>query len=222
MKLYFTPLACSLASRISLYEADVEVDYVEVDARSKRTADGQDFRHIHPLGLVPALEIEPGDLLTENAAVLQHIAELRPAARLGATNPRATAQLRKWLSFVGTELHKSVYQPFFQEAAPPEAKSYALSRAPAALDWLSSCLESREFLLDHFSVADAYLFTVLNWSAVTPIDLPSWPTLAAYHARLLTRDSVARAFADERPLYVQQLARWGGADGAHPPLPGNA
>ncbi|XXX72550.1 glutathione binding-like protein [Sorangium sp. So ce134] len=209
MKLYFSPLACSLATRIALYEAGAEATYVEVDPKTKRTDDGADFRAVHPLGLVPALEIEGGELLTENAAVLQLVADRFPGAELAPRDPLGRARLQQWLCFIGTELHKAVYVPLLDKAAPAEVKQYALSKADARLGWVARRLEGREFLLDRFSVADAYLFVVLNWSVVTPIDLKAWPALVAYQARLQARPSVARAFAEERARYLRELERHG-------------
>ncbi|WP_437806497.1 glutathione binding-like protein [Sorangium sp. So ce1078] len=207
MKLYFSPLACSLATRIALYEAGAEASYVEVDPKTKRTEEGADFRAIHPLGLVPALEIEGGELLTENAAVLQLVADRFPEAELAPRDPLGRARLQQWLCFIGTELHKAVYVPLLDKAAPDEVKAYALARADARLGWVARRLEGREFLLDRFSVADAYLFTVLNWSQVTPVDLKIWPALHAYQARLRARPSVARAFAEEWARYVREVER---------------
>lgn len=207
MKLYFSPLACSLSSRIALYEAGAEASYVEVDPNTKRTEDGVDYRAIHPLGLVPALEIEGGELVTENAAILQLIAARYPEAELAPRDPLGRARLQQWLSFIGTELHKMVYMPLFEKAAPAEVKAHALSMADARLGWVAARLAGRDFLLDRFSVADAYLFTVLNWSQVTPIDLKAWPALPEYHARLLQRPSVARAFAEERARYAREIER---------------
>ncbi|WP_438022169.1 glutathione S-transferase N-terminal domain-containing protein [Sorangium sp. So ce233] len=207
MKLYFSPLACSLSARIALYEAGAEISYVEVDPRTKRTEEGADFRAIHPLGLVPALEIEGGELVTENAAILQLIADRYPEAELAPRDPLGRARLQQWLSFIGTELHKALYVPLLDKAAPAEAKAYALAKAESRLGWVAGRLAGREFLLDRFSVADAYLFTVLNWSSVTPVDLKTWPALAAYHARLQQRPAVARAFAEERARYVREIER---------------
>jgi glutathione S-transferase len=200
MKLYFSPLACSLATRICLYEVGAEATYVEVDPKTKQTLDGHDFRAVSSLGLVPVLEVD-GELFTENAAVLQLLAERYP--QLGARSLR----LQQWLSFIATELHKAVFAPQFDRTAPEEAKKYALSKAPARLDWLSQQLGDREHLLEGFSVADAYLFTVLNWAQVTPLDLAQWPTVRAYWKRLQKRPSVARAFEEEKLLYARELAR---------------
>ncbi|RYZ05513.1 MAG: glutathione S-transferase [Myxococcales bacterium] len=201
MKLYFSPLACSLATRIALYEAGAEAELVEVNAKTKRTADGRDFRSIHPLGLVPALELASGKVLTENAAVLQYVARTYPEARLAPTDPSGLEDLQQWLCFIGTELHKATFTPLLVAQAGPDAKAYALGLSDARLRYVSERLAGRDFLLDRFSVADAYLFTILSWSLATPVDLKLWPVLAAYRARLAERPSVARAFAEELALY---------------------
>lgn len=203
MKLYFSPLACSLATRISLYEAGHSADYEQVDTKSKRTASGADYARIHPLGLVPVLALDDGALLTENAAILQHVAERFPDAELVPKDDIGRARLREWLSFIGTELHKAVFMPLLDKQAPDAVKQYALSKADERLSWLAERLAGRELLLGRFSVADAYLFTVLNWSAVTPIDLGKWPAIGAYMAKMHARPAVARAFDEERALYMK-------------------
>jgi glutathione S-transferase len=206
MKLYFSPLACSLATRIALYEANADVELIEVDPKTKRTSDGRDYREVHSLGLVPALELEDGTLLTENGAILQYVAERHPEAELAPRDQMGPARLRQWLSFIGTELHKALYVPLLDPNAPDGAKAYALSKAESRLAWVDRHLEGREHLLGRFSVADAYLFTVLNWSTVTPVDLAPWPAIRAFAARMLERPSVARAFAEERTLYAAEVA----------------
>jgi glutathione S-transferase len=207
MKLYFSPLACSLATRIALYEAGADVTFVEVDPRTKKTESGQDFRAIHALGLVPVLETDDGQIFTENAAVLQLVAERFPRAELAPRDPQGRTRLQQWLSFIGSELHKALFVPLLDKLALAEAKTYALSKADSRLGWVAAELGDREFLLERFSVADAYLYAVLNWSAVTPVDLGRWPAIRAYHARLFERPSIARAFSEEQELYVRELAR---------------
>jgi len=207
MKLYFSPLACSLAARIALYEAGADADFEEVDPKTKLTLAGHDFRRVHALGLVPVLELSDGSIITENAAVLQRIALAFPGARLGATDARTTSLLQQWLCFIGTELHKALFIPLLDAEAPPEAKAYALRKADSRLRYLSDRLQGREYLLDHFSVADAYLTTILNWTMATPVDLKPWPVLAAYQARLRERPSVARAFREELLLYRAEQER---------------
>jgi glutathione S-transferase len=207
MELYFSPLACSMATRISFYEAGAEATYTEVDAKTKRTSKGQDFREINPLGLVPTLRTDGGEVLTENAAILQYVAEQLPDARLAPEGGLGRARLQQWLCFIGTELHKALFAPLLDPKASEGAKQYALQKGEARLTHLGQHLEGREFLLDRFSVADAYLVTVLGWTVVTPIDLGKWPALAAYVERVRQRPSVAQAFAEERRLYAEELAR---------------
>lgn len=202
MELYFSPLACSLASRIALYEAGVEATFIAVDPRTKRLPDGRDYREVYPLGLVPALRTDDGALLTENAAVLQHIAE-----HGGAATRETSRELQRWLSFIGTELHKGLFAPLFDPSAPEEAKRYAIEKGRPRLAHVDAHMRDRAFVLDAPSVADAYLYTVLNWTLATPVSLADYPALAAFHARMRERPSVARAFAEELPLYQAELAR---------------
>jgi len=207
MQLYFSPLACSMATRIAMYEAGGQATYMEVDPRTKRTSDGQDFRTINPLGLVPTIRTEDGEVITENAAILQYVARQFPEAELGAQAGLPYARLQQWLCFIGTELHKGVFAPLLDPKAPAEVKAYTLARAGARLSHLSTHLTHREFLLDRFSVADAYLVTVLNWTMAVPIDLKDWPVLAGYVGRLRARPSVARALREEGQLYAAEQAR---------------
>jgi len=207
MKLYFSPLACSLAARIALYEARAEVSFEEVDGKTKLTASGRDFRQVHPLGLVPVLELPNGDVLSENAAVLQYIARAHPDAQLAPTDAVGIARLQQWLGFIGTELHKALFTPLLVKQAGPDAKGYALGLADSRLSWVAQHLRGREFLLDRFSIADAYLFTILNWTMATPIDLKPWPALVDYHARLRKRPSIEHAFNEELSLYRLEQAR---------------
>ena len=220
VKLYYSPLACSLASRIALYEAEADATFVEVDPLTKTTSDGADFRTINPLGLVPTIVMDDGTTLTENAAILQYIAERFPNASLAPQDPVGRARLHQWLSFIGTELHKALFVPLLTPSAPDGAKTFALSKAQSRLSWVGTMLEGREYVLGAFSVADAYLFAVLNWSTVTSVDLKPWPRITSYQARLLARSTVARAFAEERKLFASEQARHAKAN-AHvrPALP---
>lgn len=206
MKLYFSPLRCSLAVRITCYEAGLDLTFVEVDTKRKLTLEGQDLLKLSPLGQVPALELDDGELLVENMAILQYLAALRPDARLLPSRELERARLRQWLSFVGTELHKSVYNPLLDASAPEGAKRYALGKVESRLGWLDRHLASRQFLLEEFSIADAYLFAVLNWSRVAPVRLDAYPAIVAYQARIGARPSVARAFSEELALYRRESA----------------
>ena len=207
MKLYFSALACSLATRIALYEARAHASFEEIDSKTKLTASGRDFRQIHALGLVPVLELPDGELLSENAAVLQYVARTHPEAQLAPTDPLGLARLQQWLCFIGTELHKGLFMPLLSKHTGPDAKSYALGLAESRLSYVARHLQDREFLLERFTVADAYLFTILNWTLATPVDLKPWPALLEYQARLRQRPSVERAFNEELALYRLEQAR---------------
>jgi glutathione S-transferase len=209
MDLYFSPMACSLASRIALYEAGAppHIRFIEVDGKTKRTADGDDYMQIYPLGLVPLLRLDDGSLLPENAAILQHIAARYPEAKLVPSGEVERAHLQQWLCFIGTELHKALFIPLFDQKAPDGTRARTLEKSASRFAYLNAHLDGREFLLDRFSVADAYLYTVLNWTVPTHIDLASWPAIKDYHQRLRARPSVAKAFGEEFALYQAEVTR---------------
>lgn len=201
MELYFAPLACSLASRITLYEGGLEARFIEVGLAAKQLKTGEDYRPLNPKGQVPALRLGSGEVLTETPAVLQYLADLAPAA--GLAPPAGTlerVQLQSWLNYVGSEIHKGVFYLMFNPAVPPEAKAFAKSLLPARYDHLERHLAGREWLLDRFSVADAYLVVTLGWANAIGVDLAPWPALAAYRDRVMARPAVGRAFAEELAL----------------------
>ncbi len=170
--------------------------------------DGSDFLKVNPLGLVPTLRTDDGVVLTENAAILQYVADRFPQSHLGTGAGIDRSRLHQWLCFIGTELHKGLFVPVLDRKAPAEAKSYVLEKNLSRLDYLENYLKGRDYLLDHFSVADAYLVTVINWTMATPpIELAKWPTLKAYYERLRARPSVAKAIAEEFELYKAEIAR---------------
>src|SRR5512140_3833975 len=209
MDLYFSPLACSMATRIALYEAGAAANFLEVDRNTKVVQnDGSNFREVNPLGLVPTLRTDDGEVLTENAAILQYVADHFPDANLGTGPGMDRSRLHQWLCFIGTELHKGLFIPVLDKTAPPEMKAYVLGKGLSRLDYLENYLKGREFLLDHFTVADAYLVTVINWTMATPpIQLAKWPEVKTYYERLRIRPSIARAIAEEFELYKAELAR---------------
>lgn len=207
MDLYFAPLACSMATRIALYEAGAETRFIEVDTKAGRTLAGDDFRAVNPLGQVPVLRTDEGWLLTENAAILQHVAERLPAAGLAPEDGLGLARLREWLGFISTELHKAVFTPLLSARAPEGAKEFARAQAGPRFDLLSRHLDGRAFLLERFSVADAYLTTVLNWVPAAGLDGAAWPVVRAWHRSVLGRPSIARAVWEERALYSAEQAR---------------
>ncbi|NOU30599.1 MAG: glutathione S-transferase [Polyangiaceae bacterium] len=204
MELFFSPLACSMATRISLYEAAADARFTQVDTKAKRTVAGDDFLAINPMGMVPTLRTDAGALLTENPAILQYVADAFPDAGLSPSGAFERAQLRQWLSFIGSELHEAIFLPLLDAKSPEAAKAYAREKIALRFGRLETHLAGRSTLLDAFSVADAYLFTILNWTFVTGIDLAKWPAVHAYYRALAQRPAIAKAFAEERALYAEE------------------
>jgi glutathione S-transferase len=207
MDVYFAPLACAMATRIALYEAGGQAKFQQVDLRTKRVADGSDFFAVNPMGQVPVLRTDSDDLLTENPVVLQYIADLYPQSGLAPSGGMPRYRLQQWLNFITSELHKLVFIPLLDRASTDGAKAFARDKAQQRFAYLSDHLNGRDYLLDRFTVADAYLVVVLNWAAFTGLDLAQWPVVQAYFQRLRERSSVARAFAEEFALYREEQAR---------------
>jgi glutathione S-transferase len=200
MKLYFKPFACSLAARIALEEAELDAEFVEVPANG-RLPDGRDFSEISPLGYVPAIETRAGFVLTEGPAVLTYIAELAPEGSVSFLNfSDAHYRMLAWLNFISTELHKAVFAPLLGKTAGPEERAAASARADRPLLRLQRHLDGQAYLEQRFTVADAYLLAVLNWTETAGLSLVPYPALERYRAALRTRPSVARAMREEWPL----------------------
>ena len=195
MKLYYMTGACSLASAISLLEAGLKFELVKVDRHTRRTADGLDHNEINPKGYVPVLKLDNGEVLTENVAVLQYIADQNPAAKLAP--PAGTLEryrLVEWLAFINSEVHKA-FSPLFRKDAPEEVKQYTRRNLAARLEYLQRTLANRNFLMgEQFTVADAYLFTVLGWSTYVDVDIGQ---LKRYVERIGARPHVIEAMKAE-------------------------
>lgn len=194
MKLYYSPGACSLASHIALLEAGLPFTADKVDMRTRQTSDGRDFTTVNPNGYVPSLELDNGEILNEGQAILQYVADQKPAAQLApppATMPRY--RLLEWLSFISSELHKG-FGPLLRPGGPEDVKAAARDKLGRRLTYVAGHLASRQYLVgDHFTVADAYLYTILTWTRVAGIDLSAWPVLAAYRERIQQRPAVQAA-----------------------------
>jgi glutathione S-transferase len=198
MKLYYMPGACSLASYISLNEAGVKFEAVRVDHKNHKTPDGQDFNSINTKGYVPALRLDNGELLTENVAVLQYIADLNPAAKLApAAGTLERYRLLEWLAYINSEVHKN-FGPLFNPSVSEDVKQFARSNLKKRVDWLENALGKKTFLMgEQFTVADAYLFVVLGWGGRVGVDINQWPALQRHHERILARPQVIAAFEAE-------------------------
>lgn len=198
MKLYYAPGACSLASHITLRELGLPFELVWVDNRSKRTAHGADYLAINPKGYVAALQLDDGQVLTEGPAILQYLADLRPEAGLApAPGGLARARLQEWLNFIGSEIHAGM-NPLFDGELPEALKTRFRNQVGKRLAQTAPALERSSHLLgEGFSVADAYLFTVLGWTQRLGIELARWPALARFVERVGARDSVRAALQAE-------------------------
>jgi glutathione S-transferase len=201
MELFFSPLSCSLASRIALYEAGLPADYTRVDGKTKTTDDGRNYLDINPRGQVPALKIEGGEVLTENVSVLQYLGELAPAAGLVPSSSIERVRMRKWLGFINSELHVSALGLMFSSRASDATKADAAERARHALAHLDKHLAGREWLTGSFTVADAYLAVVSNWTQALRVKLDAYPNVLAHQKRVFTRPAARRAMTEEAALY---------------------
>ena len=195
MKLYYLTGACSMASNIALREAGIPFEMAKVDRRTKHV-DGVEFATINPKGYVPALRLDDGQVLTENVVVLQYIADRNPAAKLAP--PAGTMEryrLEEWLSFINSEVHKGM-SPLFSSEATEETKTYARNYVLKRLAYLDGALGDNTYLMgNQFTVADAYLFTVLGWGAKVGVDIG--PKLNSYVERVKARPHVLEAMTAE-------------------------
>ncbi|POA50574.1 glutathione transferase GstA [Pseudomonas sp. MPR-ANC1] len=197
MKLYFAPMTCSLSPHIVLRELDLPFELIRVNNQSKRTADGRDFREINPKGYVAALALDNGEVLTEGPAIVQFLADQVPGNALApAQGTWERTRLQEHLNFISSEIHGGS-APLFNSEIPQAVKAIFKHTLFKRLDYLSQTLATQDYLMGTFGVADAYLFTVLQWLPVFKINIEQWPTLAAYIKRIAERPSVRAAIAAE-------------------------
>ena len=198
MKLYYSPGASSLAPHIVLHEAGCEFEIERVDIPNKKTESGADFWEINPKGYVPALKLDDGDVLTEVAVILQYIADQNQAAHLApkfGTHERY--HLLEWLNFIATEVHKQI-GALFNPKMTPEMKAVQLGVIERRMNALDKMLAGKHYLMgDDFSVADAYLFTIMRWAEKHNIDIAKWPNVSAVNARVGERAKVIEAMTAE-------------------------
>lgn len=208
LQLYFWPMACSLASRITLMEAGIEARYHLVHLWKKKVVeDDTDFWAVSPKGAVPVLVLENGERLTENAAVLQYIADLRP--EFGLAPPPGDPdryRLQEWLSFVGTEIHKAFLFPTFWYK-DQAANAIARERIGKNVSVAAEHLDDRQYLVgERFTVADAYLAWSLLLLGRGGVDVASWRSLVSYLDRIQGRPRVKAAIEVERQIYKTLMA----------------
>jgi glutathione S-transferase len=196
MKLYYARGACSQAPHIILNETGLPFERVQVDLATKRTETGADYFAIAPKGEVPALELDDGQLLTENAVVLQYIADQAPGWHLiPAYGTMERYRVLEWLNYIATELHKG-FAPLFHPAGEPRA--HAMESIAAKFDYVESGLGVGPFLAgEEFGVADAYLFVILGWARVFHFDFERWPALKTFRQLVAARPAVRAALHAE-------------------------
>jgi glutathione S-transferase len=192
MKLYLSPGACSLADHIALHEAAFDFDRVKVDLRAKRTEDDREYAQINPKGYVPALEFDDGDILTENIAILSWIADKDPS--LAPDGAMGRYRLLEMLAFISTEIHKG-FKPFFTPDAKPEDKQKAGELLGKRFGYIAGELKGDFLFGSRFSVADAYLFTMLTWAKKNGLPLPE--PLNDFFQRVKARPAVKLALEHE-------------------------
>jgi glutathione S-transferase len=198
LKLYYAPGACSLSVHIVTREAGVPCELEKVDLAAKRTERGEDYTKINPKGYVPALRLEDGSVLTEAGVCLQYVADLAPQTDLvPIAGTFARYRLMEWLNFISTEIHKT-FGPMFDPSISNELRQRQIGLLGKRFGYLSEHLGSREHLMgEKFTAADAYLFTVLNWTHFLKIDISRWPTLQAFLKRVGARPAVQAAMKAE-------------------------
>ena len=198
MKLYYSPGACSLSPHIALHEAGLAFEPVLASTKTHKLQDGTDYYGINPLGYVPMLELDDGTRLREGPAIVQYIADLAPNKNLAPANGTLQRyRLQEWLTFIGTEIHKT-FSPLFNPATPEDYKPLAKDKLSSRLKWVDGQLEGKHYLMgEHFSVADGYLFTVTNWCKPIGIDISGLPHLLAWRERVAARPAVQAAMKAE-------------------------
>ena len=198
MKLYYAPSACSMAVHITLRETGQKFDLVKVDLRQHKTESGEDYYAINPKGYVPALGLDNGEVLTEDAVLLQYVADLKPDAGLA---PRAGTleryRLMEWLNFISSEIHKTL-GALFNPKITPEWKEDRIALFGRRCDYLVKALGNKPYLMgDKFTVADADLFTILGWADYFKLDMGKWPALRQYADRIAARPAVKETMKAE-------------------------
>jgi glutathione S-transferase len=198
MQLYFAPGACSLASHITAREAGIDIDLKRADTKTKKLEDGSDYLAVNSKGAVPALKLDNGQVLTEGVAIMQYLADQKPESNLAPRNGTLERyRVQEWLNYITSEVHKG-FSPLWNPTADPAVKSYALDGLKKKFDWLNTQLSGKKYLTgDNFTVADAYLFTVMNWTNFLAVDLTPWPALKEFQARVAARPKVQEALAAE-------------------------
>ena len=197
MKLYYAPGACSQAPHIALNEAGLPYELVKVDLVKHTLPDGSDFRAMNPKGYVPFVQLDDGTYLSEASVILQYIADRKPGTLAPAFGTAARWKVMEWLAFISTEIHKG-FGPLWNPQTPPEGRERAVQALANRFALVEKTLVSQPYLAGQdFTIADAYLFVVLNWSKLLKVDLAPWPALRAFQQRVAERPAVQKTLKAE-------------------------
>lgn len=200
MKLYYAPGACSLSPHIVLREAGAKFDLEKLtDWANKKTESGEDFTKVNPKGAVPALRMDDGEVLTEGAVIVQYVADQAGNTSLApAAGTKERLKVQEWLNYIASELHKG-FAPLFNPATPDAYKTIVKEQnLPKQFKYLDAALAGKDYLMGKtFTVADAYLFTILNWRHMHKIDISAYKNLVAYVDRVAARPKVKEAMQAE-------------------------
>jgi glutathione S-transferase len=200
MKLYYAPGACSLAAHIALQESALPFELARVDLRKHEVGSATDYYTINPKGYVPVLELDDGQRLTEVAVILQYIADRKPGTLAPAFGSMSRYRLMEWLNFIATEIHKGL-GPLWKPTTPDAYKAIVLDAVGARFDYVVNALGTNPYLTgDTFTIADAYLFTIVNWHNFLEFDIGRWPALQRFQERVAARPQVKKALEDEHLL----------------------
>ena len=190
MKLYYTPGACSQAPHIVLQELDLKYQPVKVDLPAHTLPDGSDFRAINPKGYVPMLELDDGTRLTEANVLLQYLADRKPGTLAPPTGSLERYKLMEWLAFIATEVHKG-FGPLWNPQVEPAVRERTIAALGNRFGYVAQTLGKQPYLMGQtFTIADAYLFVILNWTGYHKVDLKPWPALTEFQARIAKRPAV--------------------------------
>ena len=197
MKLYYSSGACSLAPHIALRETGLPFTLSKVDLRSHKLADGTDFRAVSPNGYVPVLELDDGQRLSEAGVILQYIADRKPGTLAPEFGTLERYRVMEWLNFIATEVHKQ-FSPLWYPETPESVRTGQIEKLNKRFDYIAQSLGTKPYLTgEKFTIADAYLYTMLNWAPMLKVDLAPWPTLVAFQSRVAARPAVQEALKAE-------------------------
>lgn len=203
MKLYYTPGACSLTVHIVMNEIDLPAEYIAVDLKTKKLANGEDFNVINPKSEIPVLQLDNGDILTENAVILQYLADqYKRIDLLPEVGDIQRYHVLEWVNFITTDIHKG-FAPLFNPAVSHEMReSIFIPYLQKKFALLDARLADRKFIMgDHFTLPDAYAFVMLTWLHVMKIPVTSWQNLSRFYETMKARPAVQKSLHEEGLKY---------------------